>query len=180
MKYNNALHIAQECTDILGPYCSIFLIAGSLRRKCSEVGDIEFVLERIPREAYNFVQAVNKWQKVRGEPTGRYTQRLYPCPPGIGGSIKLDIFMSLKSDFWRQFAIRTGSEEFSKKLANGWKKKGWVGTKDGLRRVDECVNPRPNVWICGVDKPTLPPVWSDEADFFQWLGMEYVLPEMRQ
>ena len=55
-------------------------------------------------------------------------------------NIILDLFMPDDFDYYRQYAIRTGSADYAAKIiATGWKKKGWCGSDKGLRKISDCV-----------------------------------------
>ena len=177
MKLKVAQKLAEKIVAELGPYCERIEVAGLVRRKDPEPGDLEIVCLRRGRDLINFVGLVNSWKKSKGEPTGRYTQRYVP----LGGmEYVVDIFIPQRHDYIRQFVIRTGSAEFVKnKIASKWVANGWRGTEDGLRLDLECVSQN-GTWKCIADEPTLPPVWQTEEEFFQWLGIPYVLPENRK
>jgi len=129
MTYPEALLIAELVKGRLEPHCDRIEIAGSTRRKREVIGDIEIVC--IPKK---FSVEVNKYEKVKGEPTGRYTQRLF------AGVVKLDIFMCQKENWGNIFAIRTGSADFSHKvLATGWVKKGYESEGGFLTKDDKIV-----------------------------------------
>jgi DNA polymerase/3'-5' exonuclease PolX len=173
MEYLKAKLIAEKYGNILLPFCERCEIAGSIRREAPEVHDIEIVC--LPRNItlFEFVDAVNRLPKKKGEPTGRYTQRLLP------EGINLDLFMPQPHDYFRQFTIRTGSADYSAKvIAQGWVRKGWRGTENGLRLNRECININGR-WICKVKNPTLPPIWQSEEEFFTWLGLKWIEPSLR-
>lgn len=177
MKLKLAQKLADKIVLELGPYCERIDVAGSVRRKDPEPGDIEIVCLRRGRDLINFVETVKRWKKSNGEPTGRYTQRYVQF-----GDLEyvVDIFIPQRHDYIRQLVIRTGSAEFVKnKIAAKWVANGWRGTEDGLRLDLECISQN-SAWKCIADEPTLPPVWQTEEEFFQWLGVEYVSPEFRK
>lgn len=188
MKYPQAKSIADNIVDLLRPHCDIINIAGSIRRLKAEVGDIEIVC--LPKKivlknkmfGYDegtmveplFDKLVNEFGVViKGNTDGRYMQI------ELHNGIKLDLFMPSPHDYYRQYAIRTGSAEYSRLIANAWNDLGWVGTPDGLRLRHECVQLARSRWHCNVQNPTLPPVWQSEEDFFQWLGKEWIEPKFR-
>lgn len=182
-----AQKISTEIIEKLAPYClpGKCLVAGSTRRKCSEVNDIEIVLLRNPKYVADFKHLVDSWKYIKGESIGRMAQRYYKASFDEYDR-KIDIFMPQPNDFWRQFAIRTGSMNFSHNIiANAWTKLGWVGTESGLRRESECkwmytdIRRTKKKWKCVVKSPTLPPAWESEEEFFHWLGIPYVEPEKR-
>ena len=139
MERARALQIANEAKRMLAPFCERIEIAGSIRRLKPEVKDIELVCipkteaqQNLLQETLQenpvpgFIATVNQWEKVRGEPTGKYTQRLLP------GGIALDLFITTPQSWGLIYAIRTGSADFSHKtLAVSWIKKGFH-SKDGV------------------------------------------------
>lgn len=182
MEYLKAKVIANNMVRELAPFCSKIMIAGSIRRQASKVKDIEIVLTRIPSKLYEFKLAIDRYRIIKGDAFGRYTQRIVAADDS---SIVVDFFMPRPEDYFRQLAIRTGPAEFSHRaIAEAWNKKGWVGTEDGLRLGTECFLSA-GKWKLkrpyreGGIKPTLPPVWQSEPEFFKWIGMRYLLPEER-
>lgn len=164
-----AISIAEDVKSKLQPYCERIQIAGSIRRECATVGDIEIVCipktvmtglfyDEIERDP-GFVRQVRKWRRVKGDPgTGKYTQRIIE-PSGI----KLDLFMATRENWGLILAIRTGSAEFSsKRLARRWVQLGYH-SKDGMLQKD------------GVDIPV-----RNEQDLFDKLGIEWVEPRERR
>ena len=188
MEQTKAYRIASELVEKLKPLCEKIEIAGSIRRKKLDVGDIEIVaLPKTVEEpdgmfgdvkkfrAPEFAKMVNSFGKIiKGKPdTGKMVQIELP------ENIVLDLFLPSDFDFFRIYAIRTGSADYAKNtIAHGWNKKGWCGTDNGLRLINQCEQ-RGEKWFCIVDEPTLPPVWQSEAEFFKWINKEYVEPENR-
>jgi len=84
MKLQEAFDIATEVCERLSAHCEdgFLNIAGSIRRCKPEVKDIEIVCIPKPFEIglfeTGFAEVVNQWQKIKGEPTGKYTQRKLP------------------------------------------------------------------------------------------------------
>ena len=130
MELKQATEIAERIRTDLAPYCDRIEIAGSIRRRKPEVGDIEIVA--IPSQVEEgllfsnmvihpkFCILVNRWPAVKGKPTGKYTQRILP------EGIKLDLFMADINNWGLIFAIRTGSAAFSHKvLATSWVRAGF-------------------------------------------------------
>lgn len=190
-----AKRLADRIVDILKPFCDRIVIAGSIRRECILCNDIEVICSpyHTVREGIGdlfnkseervidigFVKKVNEWNKVKGEPTGRYTQRELP------GGVILDLFIPQRHDWGRQVAIRTGSAFFSKvKLAARWSRMGWKGTKDGLRRTQQC-RKGSGGWdvvpaiLATQEEIILPPEFPTEKSFWDFLELEYVPPQDR-
>jgi len=171
MNLAKALKIADATKSELAPHCERIEIAGSIRRQRPEVGDIEIVC--IPKmeewwEVFfdsklvaceGFRDTVNKWEKVRGEPTGKYTQRILP------GGIKLDLFMATEQNWGLIYAIRTGSSWFSHKvLATEWVKQGYKSNGGMLiRQSDNKITPI-----------------ESERQLFKVLALDWVEPENRE
>jgi DNA polymerase/3'-5' exonuclease PolX len=193
MEKSKALQIAKAIVHKLTPFADRIEIAGSLRRMKPDAKDIELVVApkminqqdgffdtkqvRTPE----FIAAVNGLGVIdKGSPVdGR--QVIIALPDGI----KLDLYIPQESDWMRQYAIRTGSADYVRKhIAEGWKKKGWCGTEDGLRLIDECEAKKDKTgkitkWICVTDNPTLHPVWKSEKEFFEFISVPYVEPDKR-
>lgn len=191
MKLEEAQPIANRILSALFPFsedgrCHI---AGSVRRGKMEVKDIEIMFQPKIEFNYNLLnEPVNHHRNViacleiqkqgkllSGNPNdGRYCKILLP------EGINLDLFMPEPYDYYRMYAIRTGSADYSHKIiANAWLKKGWVGTDNGLRMANQCyqhITESGKKWICTASYPTYPPEWQSEEDFFQWLGIDYVEP----
>lgn len=125
MQLQEAKTIAQKYLELLKPLCCRCEIAGSIRREKPEVKDIEIVC--IPRMVtiLEFIELVNSWYKIKGEPTGKYTRRSLP------EGIHLDLFIANENNWGMIFFIRTGSAEYSKSMADRWVKMGYH-SKDGI------------------------------------------------
>lgn len=170
-----ALKYAVRFRTMIEPYCDKAVIAGSCRRMCKTVGDIEIVC--VLKDMANFDMIFPKdypGMVVNGERLKRFKY------PKI--NLQIELYITSREDFGRILAIRTGSSAFSRfKLATTWNRNGWCGTKDGLRRKKECTK-KGNVWKIKpeyVNKPTLPPVFEIEEVFFKFLGIDWILPEKR-
>jgi DNA polymerase/3'-5' exonuclease PolX len=161
MKLEQALEIAERIKAELEPHCDRIEIAGSIRRRKPEVGDIEIVAIPKPYEVDLFssgiATVVNKWQKVKGELPCKYTQRILP------DGIKLDLFFAHHRNWGLIYAIRTGSAEYSHKvLACGW-------VRNGYKSVDGMLSHH------GVEVSV-----DEEYDLFRIAGVIYTEPERRE
>lgn len=161
--YAEALKIASAVVEELRPHCEKIEIAGSIRRKKPEVGDIEIVAIPKPYSSAPYengiATVVNKWQKVKGNleyGKTKYTQRILPS------GIKLDLFFATKENWGSIFAIRTGSAEYSHKvLARGWVRHGFKSEGGYLFRYGK--------------KYEVP----EEEALFKLAGVPFVEPERR-
>jgi len=163
--YDDAKEKADELVQIIKPHCIRVEIAGSIRRKCKFVGDIEIVCIAKPYQTGLFsdglAAVMDKYFKVKGELDGncKYTQRLIPI--GSGKLIKLDLFITVPEKWGLIFAIRTGSADFSKKLAARWVELGYHSHEGMLR-------------YAGKSYPCY-----EESELFQKLGLKFIEPEYR-
>lgn len=192
MYFFKAKPIADRIVELLSPHCDLIHIAGSVRREKYDVKDIEVCC--IPKETFistdlfgggenirvlEFKTAIDLFsqQIVKGNiATGRYVQLILKgC-----NDLKLDLFMPEKDDYYRQFAIRTGSSDYSHKIiAGAWIRKGWVGSDQGLRQMKDCVQQQDKGWKCIFSSGTRPPVWQSEEEFFDWVNLPWILPRLR-
>jgi len=152
--------VALEVLEQLKPYCIRAEIAGSIRRKKADCGDIEIVVIPKPYSVGlledGIASVINKWQRVKGELPCRYTQRILP------EGIKLDLFFAEEGNWGYTFALRTGSADFSHKiLANGWVRQGFKSENGYLFKDGERFEVR------------------EEKDLFRLIGVRYVEPENR-
>lgn len=191
MLLKQATDIAISIGKKLQPFCYNLNIAGSVRRKKPEVGDIEIICRPIREPAGQAalfgepveVVVIRKFSEtvkslgdiLMGDPNGRQMKILLP------EEIKLDLFIPQDHDYFRIYAIRTGSNQYSNiVIATAWKKKGWVGTEHGLRRIEDCKKIGEHSWRLVNPNGMKPPLWTSEADFFEWLGVTYLDPRLRE
>lgn len=201
MKFVDAKILALNVWSLLKPHCEICKIAGSIRREKPEVKDIEIVC--LPKKEVVEVAAADMFS----QPTIATVRSIKFCEivNGLGiiekgkvdgkymqihlseHEINLDLFMPDDFDFYRQFAIRTGSADYTAKIiAGGWKKIGWCGSDLGLRLQSECASKTSptdgkKIWKCVIakDQQTLPPVWKSEQEFFDWIKVKWIEPKFR-
>jgi len=197
---SNAYKTATRFSEILSTHCDRFHIAGSIRRQKRDVKDIEIVCQP-KREFYqtglfpgegdylvskDFTEglATITEKVIKVHIGGRYMKiltRSKICP-----GIMLDLFMPTAEDYYRQLAIRTGSREYVHNvLASAWIRKGWCGVEQhGLRLISDCVkvetgNGKYHWKLVNADGER-PPAWQSEEVFFQWVGLNWISPELRE
>lgn len=182
MKLEIAQQYAEEMCTALEPYClpGRCQIAGSVRRKKPEVGDIEIVALPKREQITAFWLAALKFGKQGGKIKAdtRYVKVSRPTPYG---NLQYDIFVPQPYDWGRILAIRTGDADFShKEYATRWVQKGYRGTEHGLLPESHCVQSHGKWKIKqGVNPEACRITFQEEQDFFNWLGMEWVEPENR-
>lgn len=166
MRYQDIKIIADKIVSELNPYCERCEIAGSIRRKKPDCKDIEVVIIPRQKDLNKLSDVVNSWHKVKGDITGKYTQRILPQ------GIRLDLFIANRDNWGLIYAIRTGSAEFSFRiLACGWKKKGYT-SENGI------LYPALNEDEKGLDYSN-PLFVREEKDLFDLIGIKYIEPELR-
>ena len=175
-----AQHLVRGLIATLGPSCERIEVAGSVRRRSPDVGDLELVaipkvstrpgldLFRAP-EQYSPLDdallALHRQRRVVPHPerpaAGERYRRLWLPDPGI----QLDLFLVLPPAEWGPiFTIRTGPAEYSRELvARLW--------RYGLR----CVDGQITRFGTGEVLPC-----REERDFFQRARLEWVAPEERR
>lgn len=174
MELKKAYIIASELVMKLQAHCqpNRCHIAGAIRRERHEVSDIDIVCQPLTNSlpdlfgnpgreerTIQFTTQVKLFGRtIKGDVNhGRYVQ--IELPEGI----MLDLFMPEQADYFRQLTIRTGSREYVQiEIARTWRRSGWCGTEQGLRRVEDCVeiiekNGKVK-WICFNKNPKLHPV----------------------
>lgn len=153
--------IAERVRAQLAPHCYRCEIAGSVRRRKPECGDIEIVAIPKPYDTGLFASGialvVNQWPKIKGELPCKYTQRVLP------EGINLDLFFAVPENWGLIYAIRTGSADYSHNvLAAGWVRNGYKSV-DGMLTFQGVAIP-----VC------------EEIDLFRRAGVEWVEPERRE
>jgi DNA polymerase/3'-5' exonuclease PolX len=176
--------VAEQLVAQLEPVCRRIVVAGSIRRRVADPGDIELVcaprlhttadLFGMPGQELNllddFVTALldqgvleHRLDKHGRPSCGSRYKRL--CYQGVA----LDLFAVIEPAQWGVLlAIRTGPATFSKTLVTPRRQGGWcpdwLQCKDGalVRRDSGEIVPTP-----------------EEEDCFRALGLTYVPPEQR-
>jgi len=188
MLYSNAIIIAENAIKKIKDQCSYSNITGGLRRAEEEVDEIIIIC--CPNKTSS---PDNPHADENGEVVVEgFANNVKSLGRVIFGSpyrpimiivmeekIKLIIMAVPISDKYRLLAITTGPTNYvTTNLIPAWKALGWVTTKNGLRRIDECKH-RGYEWRINTSTPTLPPNWDSEEDLFAWLGVAYEVPADR-
>ena len=176
-----ASRVADRLVEILTPHCLRVQVAGSIRRGCPDVGDIEIVLlprvvERmapgpgllfdVPRRvvvslAWEALDALTTEGKLPAPSKGG--QR-YRCYPATEKTLQVDVFQVTDGRAWGPLlAVRTGPAGYSKFLAGVKLRQRGLYLEGGLVHRNGVVVPCP-----------------EEADFFDACGMPWVEPRDRR
>lgn len=170
MPYKEALALADELCEQLRPYCSRVAVAGSLRRKKPEIGDLEIVV--IPSEvevkdlfgnSTGYHYPINEWVAGNAENVTKNGTRYKQF---VWRGAQVDLFLTTADRWGMIFLIRTGSAEFSKKIMTS---QAFGGHMPAGMRVEGG-----NLFREAGVVPTF-----EEADVFAALGVAYVEPERR-
>lgn len=172
--YYEGLRTAEKLKRILAPYCERIEIAGSIRRRCPTVGDIELVA--IPKKRFT--------ENLFGPVEMRLTQldvfldeHPVDFPQVRSGErlkelrfegFQVDLFLADEERWGVTFTLRTGSADFSKWLVSS-------RNDGGARRQDRYVK---NCRVYQVRDPK-PLDTPHEIDVFNALGVPWVPPELR-
>ena len=162
--------------DAIGPACEYICIAGSIRRKCETVGDIEIVCvplymaDLLGKPSDSILEAYLDALIARGKVTPvrcngpKYKQILYTPLTDI----KIDLFITTPDCLPVILAIRTGPADFSRLLVTQRNKGGYL----------------PSSWrVKGgyvIDRDGIPYKWRDEAHFLQETVGKWIEPEDRK
>ena len=119
---------AHKLLDLLEPVCERIEIAGSIRRQCLEVGDIEIVA--IPKPTWDLF-GNRKWDTstiiarvfdldqrnlLRGPEEPLFTKRGEWYAKFRAFGMDVDLFMTTPEKWGCIYMIRTGSADFSKRM----------------------------------------------------------------
>ena len=159
MTYKTALQFAEKYKALLEPYCERIEIAGSIRRKKKDdIKDVEIVCIPRGKDLYRFADVVRSWHKIKGDPVGRYTQRL------TDDRIKVDLFMCNRDNWGMIFLIRTGSADYIKIMADLWVQNGYTSAHGVL--LDNRTGKKNFI--------------REEREFYELMKIPYVEPEKRE
>jgi DNA polymerase/3'-5' exonuclease PolX len=178
--------LAQELLALLAPACVQLTIAGSIRRRKPDIGDIELLAEPL------LATQTDLFGEVSGPPRSLLDariERLYaddvlvPRPVGAQHQVRwgprlkcarfrgvpCDLFIVREPACWPVLlAIRTGPAEFSKRLVTQRRKGGWLPdylvVRDGA------------IW----HQDGTPVPLATEAELFALLGQPWIPPEARR
>lgn len=153
MKLEDAKIIANNFVSEIKEFCEKIEIAGSIRRKKSEVNDIDIVL--IPKMKEHLVNKINKISNV--EVQGKKLIR------AEYSGMQIDIYIATKETWGILLLVRTGSKEHNIKLCKYAIDKGMkLSSENGLMKNNEVIASK------------------NEEEIFKKLGIDYIKPEDRK
>ncbi len=127
MKLDIAQDKAERLMAELKPFCSYIAVVGSIRRRCSEVKDIDLII--IPSDHWGLntkLKALGTMQ-VCGTKMARYRMM----------TVQVDIYFANKDNLATLTLIRTGSAGHNVKLCSLAKAKGWKLCASGEGLFDD-------------------------------------------
>jgi DNA polymerase/3'-5' exonuclease PolX len=177
-----ALAVARELCAGLEPCTTKLLVAGSLRRRKAEVGDVEILfipkVEDRPDPADLFGQLVpadlaalqiEEWVKAgvlgkRPKCDGSHTWGAEnKLAVHLASGIPVDLFAGSPENWWSLVVCRTGSRETNERICNAAIARGWKWKPNGAGFYDrltlELVRPA-----------------RSERDVFEAVGLPYLEP----
>jgi DNA polymerase/3'-5' exonuclease PolX len=169
LPYEKAITKALGFVDQIAPFCERVEIAGSLRRRKPEIGDIEIVAIAKTEPAFdifgNVVKSVSRLEQYLSDNFAAIKNGPHYKQFPLDG-IMVDLFITSPAQWGVIFAIRTGSADFSKWLVT-WRRNG--GALPGNMFVREGR-------LCLASGPLETP---EEIDFFRAIGLDWIPPEER-
>jgi DNA polymerase/3'-5' exonuclease PolX len=113
--YDEAFEVAKRIVDWLEPACDTIYIAGSLRRRCHMIGDIELVA--IPTDVRNLFGDTTGETLLDMHVSGTKFQKNGPrYKQFMDGDYQVDLFLASPDTFGYILMLRTGCAEFSHRM----------------------------------------------------------------
>jgi len=155
MELAYAQKLAEQIVEQIRSYCERIEVAGSIRRKKSEVRDIDLVLIPKPLLWYRIIATLqrNMDAKVvkRGDSIAQLTIK----------DVNVDLYSATEQTCGALLLIRTGSAEHNIKLSKRALSMGMKLTHSGLTKDGKVIA-------------------STEKEIFEALGLNYVEPQERE
>ncbi len=162
--------LASNLMAMLLPFIDRLAVAGSVRRRKADVGDIEIVC--IPRAEFNLLgESYRTDMKIEAaiyEAGFKFIKNGERFKQFDMGPCKVDLFITTPECWGMIYTIRTGSAEFSHRLVT-------PKSMGGLLPSDMQVE-NGRIKHRGTGQLYATP---EEEDVFSVIGLEYIPPEMR-
>ena len=154
MKLEEAEELAREIVEHVHPFCERVEVAGSIRRKKSEVRDIDLVLIPKPLLWSRIITTLQRTMDAEVLKRGNSIAQLT-----IKG-VNVDLYVATAETWGALLLIRTGSAEHNIKLSQIALRKGMKLSHKGLMKEGKVIA-------------------STEKEIFEALSLPYVEPEHR-
>ena len=155
MRLEQAQKLAQEIVDKILPYCERVEVAGSIRRKKSEVRDIDLVLIPKPLLWHRIIATLQRTMNAKVLKRGNSIAQLT-----IQG-VNVDLYSATEQTWGALLLIRTGSMAHNIKLSKRALSMGMKLSHKGLIKDGKLIA-------------------STEKEIFEALDLSYVPPEERE
>lgn len=155
-----ALPLAEELTEQIRHFPGVIAVsvAGSVRRRCEMVGDIDLVAAaENPAEVISLFTKMPKVKDVIEQDAEKVRVKL-----GVG--VQVDLRIVPPSQYWLALHYYTGSVEYNRRLRRLAESKGWKLTESGIEEI----------------KSGKQYAINQEEEIYDLLALEYVPPEMRE
>jgi DNA polymerase/3'-5' exonuclease PolX len=185
--YALAAGVANEIQSALAPFCEPgrCMVAGSMRRKKDEVGDIEILFVPLVRNepipGLMFAGPVNQAAKAiedmiilkaiaprENKRNQRTWGELIKLARHTASGVPVDFFTATMENWWNYLVCRTGPAESNMAIAKAAQARGlkWKPYSAGF---------------CGADDPdeTICIFINGEAGVFETVGLNYLTPDKR-
>jgi len=179
--------VAGELVSILGIGCERIEVAGSIRRRTADVGDIELVAvptvttETIPGLLEDGTREVDQLQLFVETLLIQGTLVPHPTDPKRGpkyskllhaaSGLQVDLFSAERDFFGLIWLIRTGPAEYSRWLVTEARSRGFHVAEAELHR---------GRLGCSSAMPCVVVATPDEVDVYRALGIPHTRPEDRR
>jgi DNA polymerase/3'-5' exonuclease PolX len=171
LPYDHMLSIALPVVELLRPHCKRIELAGSLRRKKAEIGDIEIVAEPkeftldlfgVPTDTHSL--DLFDWSVLGELKLDGHKQKKIVLP----GDVQIDLFIVTPPAQWGViYLLRTGSDKWSHRFVTA---KSFGGMLPGYCKMrDGAIWSKDHI----IETP-------DEKDLFDLVGVKFVPPQERE
>ena len=154
MRLEQAQKLVQEIVEQISPYCERIEVAGSIRRKKSEVHDVDIVLIPKPLLWHRIIAALQRAMDAKILKRGDSIAQL------LIRDVNVDLYVTSEQTWEALLLIRTGSAEHNIKLSQIALRKGMKLTHKGLTKGGKVI--------------------ASEKEIFEALDLPYVEPELRE
>lgn len=182
-----ALDVCRELLSVITPACERVIVAGSLRRRRAEVGDVEIVYVpkistgRDESQLFSEPMKVNAVDAVLARllAAGTIERRLNTKSAATWGEknklarhvvsgIPVDLFSATLENWWNYVTCRTGGAESNVAICNAAIRKGWKWNPygDGFSRLSGL----------GIERHAI----ETERQVFEFVGLPYLEPWERK
>jgi len=169
--------LADTLLNRLAPACTRIEEAGSLRRKQTEIGDIELIAVPLPvldlfgqpTEITQVDLLLMEWLglgKIAINKSGNKYQQ-FVVTTTHGHPVQVDLFLQPDPATWGvNMMIRTGPANFSRKMVTPKRLGGWMPDAYTVRDA--------RIWLWSEAQET-----PEEEDVFKLYGLDWIAPEYR-